>query len=317
MIYITAFLLPLLIIIFTGSKFILFIKKINFGQQIRKYGPEEHLKKSGIPTMGGLLIIGVFIIVSIIIVPINARTAAVISASFLMALTGYLDDFLKIKFERSLGLTALQKIVMQLAAALIPALVIIFIIDTPPIIVPFLGSYQINLFLRFLFIMFVVTGTANAVNLTDGLDGLAAGVTLIVSLAFAVLFYLFGIIDLMLLMLVMGGSCTAFLWFNANPAEIFMGDVGSLGIGGFLAAAAVISGTELYLLIIGFIYVIETLSVMLQVPYFKITGGRRIFKMTPIHHHFELKGMAENKIVFRFIITTIIFSLLAITSVLL
>lgn len=317
MIYITAFLLPLLIIIFTGSKFILFIKKINFGQQIRKYGPEEHLKKSGIPTMGGLLIIGVFIIVSIIIVPINARTAAVISASFLMALTGYLDDFLKIKFERSLGLTALQKIVMQLAAALIPALVIIFIIDTPPIIVQFLGSYQINLFLRFLFIMFVVTGTANAVNLTDGLDGLAAGVTLIVSLAFAVLFYLFGIIDLMLLMLVMGGSCTAFLWFNANPAEIFMGDVGSLGIGGFLAAAAVISGTELYLLIIGFIYVIETLSVMLQVPYFKITGGRRIFKMTPIHHHFELKGMAENKIVFRFIITTIIFSLLAITSVLL
>jgi phospho-N-acetylmuramoyl-pentapeptide-transferase len=317
MIYITAFLLPLLIIILTGSKFILFIKKLNFGQQIRKYGPEDHLKKSGIPTMGGLLIIGVFIIISIILVPLNLRTISVISAAFLMALTGFLDDFLKIKLKRSLGLTALQKIAMQIAAALIPALIIIFILDTPPVIVPFLGSYQINLFLRFLFIIFVVTGTANAVNLTDGLDGLAAGVTLIVSLAFAVLFYNYGIIDLMLLMLIMAGSCTAFLWFNANPAEIFMGDVGSLGIGGFLAAAAVISGTEIYLLIIGFIYVIETLSVMLQVPYFKLTGGRRIFKMTPIHHHFELKGIAENKIVFRFIIITIIFSLLALTSVLL
>jgi phospho-N-acetylmuramoyl-pentapeptide-transferase len=317
MIYIKAFLLPLLIILFTGNKFILYIKKINFGQQIRKYGPEEHLKKSGIPTMGGVLIIGAFIITSIVLVPLNVRTVSVIAAAFLMALTGFLDDFLKIKFERSLGLTALQKIVMQLAAALIPALIIIFIIDTPPIIVPFLGSYQINLFLRFLFIMFVVTGTANAVNLTDGLDGLAAGVTLIVSLAFALLFYMSGNNDLMLLMLVMGGSCTAFLWFNANPAEIFMGDVGSLGIGGFLAASAVISGTEIYLLIIGIIYVIETLSVMLQVPYFKITGGRRIFKMTPIHHHYELKGIAENKIVFRFIIITIIFSLLALTSVLL
>lgn len=317
MIYITAFLLPLLIIILTGSKFILFIKKINFGQQIRKYGPEEHFKKSGIPTMGGLLIIGVFMIISVILVPLNLRTVSVLSAVFLMALTGFLDDFLKIKLERSLGLTALQKIAMQIAAALIPALIIIFIIDTPPIIVPFLGSYQINPYLRFIFIIFVVTGTANAVNLTDGLDGLAAGVTLIVTLAFAFLFYNYGIIDLMLLMLIMAGSCTAFLWFNANPAEIFMGDVGSLGIGGFLASAAVISGTEIYLLIIGFIYVIETLSVMMQVPYYKITGGRRIFKMTPIHHHFELKGIAENKIVFRFIIITIIFSLLSLISVLL
>lgn len=317
MIYLTAFLLPLLIIILTGSKFILFIKRLNFGQQIRKYGPEEHFKKSGIPTMGGLLIIGVFIIISILLAPINLRTTAVISTVFLMGLTGFLDDFLKIKYKRSLGLTALQKVLMQTAAALIPALIVIFIIDNPSIIIPFLGSYQFNPILRFLFILFVVIGTANAVNLTDGLDGLAAGVSLIACLAFAALFYFFGFKDLIVLMLIMAGSCTAFLWFNANPAEIFMGDVGSLAIGGFLASAAVISGTELYLIIIGFIYVIETVSVMLQVPYFKITGGRRIFKMTPIHHHFELGGMAENKIVFRFIITTIILSLLALTSVLL
>ena len=314
MLYIMAYLLPLFLIILSGGKFIKFIRKINFGQQIREYGPEEHLKKSGIPTMGGLLIIGIFLILSMIFAELNIKTTAVLAVTFLMSLTGFLDDFLKIKLERSLGLRAWQKIILQIVAALIPAIIITYLMETPPLMVPFLGNFQLNPLLRFLLTLFVVIGSSNAVNLTDGLDGLAASVTAVVSLSFAVIFYLTNNLDLMIMMIIMTGSCTAFLWYNANPAQIFMGDVGSLGIGGFLAASAVLSGTELYLLIIGFIYVMETVSVMIQVPYYKITGGKRIFRMTPIHHHFELKGIAENKIVFRFAIITIIFSLLALLS---
>ncbi len=314
MLYIMAYLLPLFLIILSGGKFIKFIRKINFGQQIREYGPEEHLKKSGIPTMGGLLIIGIFLILSMIFAELNIKTTAVLAVTFLMSLTGFLDDFLKIKLERSLGLRAWQKIILQIVAALIPAIIITYLMETPPLMVPFLGNFQLNPLLRFLLTLFVVIGSSNAVNLTDGLDGLAASVTAVVSLSFAVIFYLTNNLDLMIMMIIMAGSCTAFLWYNANPAQIFMGDVGSLGIGGFLAASAVLSGTELYLLIIGFIYVMETVSVMIQVPYYKITGGKRIFRMTPIHHHFELKGIAENKIVFRFAIITIIFSLLALLS---
>lgn len=314
MLYIMAYLLPLFLIILSGGEFIKFIRKINFGQQIREYGPEEHLKKSGIPTMGGLLIIGIFLILSMIFAELNIKTTAVLAVTFLMSLTGFLDDFLKIKLERSLGLRAWQKIILQIVAALIPAIIITYLMETPPLMLPFIGNFQLNPLLRFLLTLFVVIGTSNAVNLTDGLDGLAASVTAVVSLSFAVIFYLTNNLDLMIMMIIMAGSCTAFLWYNANPAQIFMGDVGSLGIGGFLAASAVLSGTELYLLIIGFIYVMETVSVMIQVPYYKITGGKRIFRMTPIHHHFELKGIAENKIVFRFTIITIIFSLLALLS---
>ena len=315
--YILAYLLPLLIIIFSGNSFIKFIKKINFGQQVRDYGPESHLKKAGIPTMGGLLIISVFIIISLLIVPKTIEVLVVLIVTFIMGLTGFLDDFLKIKLSRSLGLKAWQKVMLQLIAALITAAAAVFILEEKGIIIPFIGSYQLGLFSKFSLTFLVVIGTSNAVNLTDGLDGLAAGVTAVVSLAFAVIFYVLGLSNYILLMLIMAGSCTAFLWFNSNPAAVFMGDVGSLAIGGFLGAAAVLSSTEIYLLIIGGIYVMETLSVMIQVPYYKLSGGKRVFKMTPIHHHFELSGLAENKIVFRFIIITVILSIFALSSVIL
>jgi phospho-N-acetylmuramoyl-pentapeptide-transferase len=233
-----------------------------------------------------------------------------------MALTGFLDDFLKIKLERSLGLRAWQKIILQTAAAAVTAVTAVLLVNQHNIIVPFFTSYELGAVLKFILAFIVVIGSSNAVNLTDGLDGLAAGVTTIVCLAFAVLFYLINLPEYSLLMLIMAGSTTAFLWFNANPATVFMGDVGSLAMGGFLGAVAVLTASELYLLIIGGIYVVETLSVMIQVPYFKITGGKRVFKMTPIHHHFELSGLAENKIVFRFVITTILLSLFALISVL-
>ena len=312
--YILAYLLPLIIIILSGNNFIKYIKKINFGQQVRDYGPKSHLEKAGIPTMGGLLIISVFLIVVFIMLPLKLEIMIILLTTFIMAFTGFLDDFLKVKLERSLGLKAWQKIIMQIAAAAVTVFSAVFILDQQNIIIPFLGSYDIGVFAKIILAFIVVIGSSNAVNLTDGLDGLAAGITSIVTLAFAVLFYFFELPDYSLIMLIMSGCSTAFLWFNANPASIFMGDVGSLAIGAFLGAVAVLTASEIYLLIIGGIYVIETVSVMIQVPYYKITGGKRVFKMTPIHHHFELSGLAENKIVFRFSIITILLSLFALTS---
>lgn len=314
--YIVAYILPLLLIISSGNTFINYIKKINFGQQVRDYGPESHLEKAGIPTMGGILIISVFILISLFMLSLSFEIIAILLTTFIMALTGFLDDFLKIKFERSLGLRAWQKIVLQTAAAAVTAVTAVFLVNQHNIMIPFFTSYNLGVFLKFMLAFIVVIGSSNAVNLTDGLDGLAAGITTVVTLALALLFYLINLSEYSLLMLIMAGSTTAFLWFNSNPASVFMGDVGSLAIGAFLGAAAVLTGTEFYLLIIGGIYVIETLSVMIQVPYFKITGGKRVFKMTPIHHHFELSGLAENKIVFRFVIITIILSLFALLSVL-
>lgn len=312
--YIMAYTLPLLLIIFSGNIFINYIKKLNFGQQVRDYGPESHFKKSGIPTMGGLLIISIFLVSSIFLVEMKFEIVVILITTFIMALTGFLDDFLKIKFERSLGLRAWQKIILQLAAAAVTAVTAVFLIDQQQLIIPFFGIYEIGSFYKFILAFIVVVGSSNAVNLTDGLDGLAAGVTTVVTLAFALLFYFLELPEYCLIMFIMAGSTTAFLWFNANPASIFMGDVGSLAIGGFLGAAAVLTASEIYLLIIGGIYVLETLSVMIQVPYYKLTGGKRVFKMTPIHHHFELSGIAENKIVFRFIIITILLSVFSLIS---
>jgi phospho-N-acetylmuramoyl-pentapeptide-transferase len=314
--YILAYLLPLLLIIFSGNIFINYIKKINFGQQVRDYGPESHLKKAGIPTMGGLLIISAFLFFSMSLLHLNIEIIAILLTTLIMALTGFLDDFLKIKFERSLGLRAWQKIILQIAAAAVTSVVAVFVVNQHSILLPFYASYNLGAVTKFILSFIVVIGSSNAVNLTDGLDGLAAGITTVVTLAFALLFYLLNLPEYSFLMLIMAGSTTAFLWYNANPASVFMGDVGSLAIGAFLGAAAVFTAAELYLLIIGGIYVIETLSVMIQVPYYKITGGKRVFKMTPIHHHFELTGLPENKIVFRFVIITIILSLFALLSIL-
>jgi phospho-N-acetylmuramoyl-pentapeptide-transferase len=312
--YIIAYILPLILIILSGNYFIDYIKKLNFGQQVREYGPESHFKKAGVPTMGGLLIISVFLIVALLMLPLKLEIIIILITTFIMALTGFLDDFLKVKLERSLGLKAWQKIIMQIAAAAVTVFTAVFILNQHSLIIPFLDSYEIGAAAKTILAFIVIIGSSNAVNLTDGLDGLAAGITSVVTLAFAILFYFFELTDYSLIMLIMSGSCTAFLWFNANPASVFMGDVGSLAIGAFLGAVVVLTASEIYLLIIGGIYVIETLSVIIQVPYYKITGGKRVFKMTPIHHHFELSGLAENKIVFRFSIITILLSLFALTS---
>lgn len=194
------------------------------------------------------MIVFTFLLITSIIIDLELNTAVVLFTTFFMGLAGFLDDFLKIKFSRSLGLKAWQKLTLQTLAALIVAIVLIYFNDTPPLLLPFFNSFELNSILRFTLTLFVVIGTANAVNLTDGLDGLAASVTVIVSLSFAIIFYLLALEEFMIMMLIMAGSCMAFLWFNSYPAEIFMGDVGSLAIGGFLASTAVLTGTEFFYL---------------------------------------------------------------------
>ncbi|RCW51379.1 MULTISPECIES: phospho-N-acetylmuramoyl-pentapeptide-transferase [unclassified Halanaerobium] len=314
MVYITAFLIPLFLMLCFGNPFISLLKKINFGQQIREFGPKNHLKKSGIPTMGGVLILLIFVFSLLLFAELNLKIAVVLVSSLIMAAAGFMDDFLKIKLSRSLGLTAVQKIGLQFISALVVIIYLYFRAEPYYVLIPFVGSYSIPFYLTAVLSFFTIIGAANAVNLTDGLDGLAAGTTLVVSLTFAVIFFSFSNDYFTVMMLILAGSCLGFLWFNGNPAQVFMGDVGSLAIGGILGTAAVITGTEFYLLTAGGVYVAETVSVMIQVPYFKLTGGKRVFKMTPIHHHFELAGTAENKVVIRFIIVNVILSLLTIYS---
>src|SRR6056297_2600514 len=282
--YFAAISIPFFLILFSGKWMINFLKKINFGQQIRKEGPQSHLQKEGIPTMGGILIL-IGIISSIIFLEINYNLIIALVTTLGMGLIGFLDDYLKIKKGRSLGLTALAKIIGQFGFGLIISLII-----------------------------FIVVGTANAVNLTDGLDGLASSITAVVAASYAFIVYGLYFEQLTLFSLSIVGACLGFIWYNSHPAEVFMGDIGSLGLGGAIAALAVLTRTELFLLIIGGVYVIETISVILQVLYFKATNGKRIFKMTPIHHHFELKGWEEPKVVFRFLLIGIIFSIVGLYS---
>ncbi|MGM0436877.1 MAG: phospho-N-acetylmuramoyl-pentapeptide-transferase [Bacillota bacterium] len=312
--YFLAISIPFFILLISGNWMIKFLKKINFGQQVRKEGPESHFEKEGIPTMGGVLILS-GILISSVFLKINKNLLIALITTFGMGLVGFLDDYLKIKKERSLGLTALAKIIGQFGFAIIISLYVYF---TPEIsnslIIPFTSnSFEIGIFIIPL-IVFTVVGTANAVNLTDGLDGLASSVTAVVAASYTFITSALYFDQLSLFSLIIVGACLGFIWYNSHPAEVFMGDVGSLGLGGAIASLAVLTRTELLLLIIGGVYVIETVSVILQVLYFKATKGKRIFRMTPIHHHFELKGWDEPKVVFRFLLIQIIFSIIGLYS---
>ena len=312
--YFVAISIPFFILLVSGNSMIKFLKKINFGQQVREEGPESHFQKEGIPTMGGILILfGIFI--SSLFLKINDNLLIALITTFGMGLVGFLDDFLKIKRERSLGLTALAKIIGQFGFALIISLYVYLSSGiSNSLIIPFTGnSIELGILIIPL-ILFTVVGTANAVNLTDGLDGLASSVTAVVAASYTLITLTLYFEQLSLFSLSIVGACLGFIWYNSHPAEVFMGDVGSLGLGGAVAALAVLTRTELFLLIIGGVYVIETISVILQVLYFKATNGKRIFRMTPIHHHFELKGWEEPKVVFRFLLIAIIFSIFGLYS---
>jgi len=315
MVYFIAVGLPFLILILFGSGLIKGLKYLNFGQQIRGEGPSSHMKKEGVPTMGGILIILAVVITSFLVLNLNTSIIWALITTLGMGFVGFLDDIIKIRSKRSLGLKAREKLLGQIFVGLILGIYVTFYSDLGTSILFPVTGWELDLgYWLIFFIVFIVVGFSNAVNLTDGLDGLASGVTLIVVTSFAVLVSAMGFNQLALYGLIIGGSCLGFIWFNSHPAQVFMGDVGSLALGGAVAALAVLSRTELFLVIIGGIYVVEALSVMIQVSYFKLTKGKRVFRMTPIHHHYELNGLAEGKVVARFWIISIIFAILGLAS---
>ena len=269
-------------VLVTGPFFIPELHKLKFGQSIREEGPKSHQKKSGTPTMGGIMIILGITLGTLAAAP---WTPEVLLAVFIMLghfVLGFLDDYIKVVKKRNLGLKARQA--TQVLG-----------IDTD-IWIPGLDENVSLGALYYPLVLFVLVGTSNAVNLTDGLDGLAAGTVAIAASAFAVVSVLTGHGDLAYLCVAMAAACLAFLRFNAHPAKVFMGDTGSLALGGALAAVGILTHTEILLAVIGFVFVCEALSVIIQVISFQTTG-KRVFRMSPIHHHFELGGWSEWKVV--------------------
>ena len=279
--------------------FIPVLKRIKAGQSIREDGPKSHLVKSGTPTMGGIVIIFAVIVACLSAGPPKRELLIIIVAFMAFGALGFTDDFVKVALKRNLGLRAYQKLTMQILIAVGIALYADATGLSTGILVPFanvywdLGNFYIP------FVVFVIVAMANSVNLTDGLDGLAAGVTLIVALFLALAGTLIGESISAVFCASLAGSCLGFLLFNKHPAKVFMGDTGSLALGGGLAVAAVLMNMALIIPLVGGIFVAEALSVVLQVASFK-TRGKRIFKMAPLHHHFELTGWKETKIVLVF-----------------
>lgn len=276
------------------------LKKLNFGQNIREDGPASHQKKSGTPTMGGIFII-LTVVLSILTTAREFDPQLIVATLSCVGfgVVGFLDDLLKKIRGKNLGLRSWQK---MLGILIISLMIIGYMIGSQTFsqLHPVLMLLKLNNpYLYLIFSFLVLSGTSNAVNLTDGLDGLASGAGIIAFLAFALLNFQHGNESLTYFCITMAFSLLAFLWFNHHPAQVFMGDVGSLSIGGALGTVALLSHTELNLLLIGLLFVVEALSVMIQVTSFKLTG-KRVFKMSPIHHHFELLGWPETKVVIRF-----------------
>jgi phospho-N-acetylmuramoyl-pentapeptide-transferase len=292
----------MLITIFLGPKFIEYLRVREFGQHIREDGPQEHHAKAGTPTMGGLIIFISICVPYLVLSDRDAQSLTVFGVALGCAGIGFIDDYIKIVKRRSLGLSARYKILFQIILALVLWWVARHQVGLEPILYFRIGGASIDLgpALYFVLVFLVLAGTSNGVNLTDGLDGLAAGSCAIVLLAYtAITFVAGGQQDLALLSACLVGACIGFLWYNSFPASIFMGDTGSLGLGGGIGALAVMTQTEVLLLIIGGIFVIEALSVAIQVFSFK-TFRRRVFLMAPLHHHFEMMAWSETKIMLRF-----------------
>ena len=308
---IVSFLVAIILALLTGVPYIDFLKKRLYGQEIRDVAPKSHEKKSGTPTTGGVFIVVSAIAASFIGLIMAEKTSnmaiIVLIAFIFYTFTGLKDDFAKISQHQNEGLTPRQKLFLQFAIAVLPA---IYMTMNGQTLLTF-GDWHINLGWFYpIFAVIFIAGMSNAVNLTDGLDGLAATNTVIVCLAIIVINLTMNHTGLAIISASVAGACIGFLYFNKYPAKVFMGDTGSLALGGLLGTLAVIGKFEVWLLPMAFIFIGETLSVMLQVLSFKLTG-KRIFKMTPIHHHFELSGWKETKVVLVFSAITFIFSVWA------
>lgn len=300
-----------------GPVIIPFLRKLKVGQTVRDEGPQSHLKKNGTPTMGGILILIGVVVTSIFYVKDYPKIIPILFVTLGFGLIGFLDDYIKVVLKRSMGLRAWQKMALQILVTGVFAYYITHYTDVSLAMrVPFLsGTYLDFGWLNIPILFFVVIGTVNGTNFTDGLDGLASSVTVLVATFFTVVAIgLNSGIEPITCAVV--GALLGFLLFNVHPASVFMGDTGSLALGGFVAATAYMMQMPLFLVIVGFIYVIEVLSVMIQVSYFKISGGKRIFKMAPIHHHFELCGWSETRVVAVFSIVTALLCLVALMGIL-
>lgn len=302
-----------------GTKLLIpFLKQKQFGQFIREEGPEAHKKKAGTPTMGGVMIVlGIVAGLAYAIFTNGnaADTFAIIFTMLVFGAIGFLDDFEKIAKKNNLGLTAKQKILLQVLLSLGIGIYMILGGNGTDVLIPFVNVY-VNFGVLFMpFVILTEVAMSNGVNLSDGLDGLASSVTLVVAILLAVVGYTHDVYILTVSGLAIAGSLIGFLVFNKYPAKIFMGDTGSMALGGVLSAIAIVSKTEFLLPIAGIIYVVESLSVIIQVVYFRKTGGKRFFRMAPIHHHFELGGMKEYNVVKLFTLVTVCSSVVAYFSV--
>ena len=313
------FIIPVLISfalsVILGPVIIPILRKLKMGQTERVDGVQSHLKKAGTPTMGGVIILGSIVVTSLFFIKDYPNIIPILFVTVGFGLIGFLDDYLKVVMKRSDGLYPKQKMGLQLLVTAIFAFYIVKFTDVPLTLrVPFLDGTYLDLGILTIPMLFVVMiGTVNGVNFTDGLDGLASSVTVLVATFFTVV--AIGIksgIEPITCAVV--GALLGFLLFNVYPASVFMGDTGSLALGGFVASTAYMLQMPLFIVIVGAIYLIEVLSVIIQVAYFKKTGGKRIFKMAPIHHHFELCGWSETKVVAVFSIVTAILCLIALMA---
>jgi len=342
----TALLIGLLI----GPFLIDRLREFQIGQYIREEGPESHQKKGGTPTMGGILICISILVPTLLWSDLsNPFVWLVMGSTLAFGAIGFADDYIKVLHKRNLGLTSMQKLALQFLVSGAVAIALLALRGqgeySTRLMMPFIKGYRPNLiidhllhtayfwplaFLPFIiFVMLVITFSSNAVNLTDGLDGLAIGCTIIAAGALTVLTYVSGhavfsdylelqrmpmVSEVVVFCGAMVGASIGFLWYNAHPAEIFMGDVGSLALGGAIATVAVVIKQELLLPFIGGVFILEAVSVILQVGSYKLRGGKRIFKMAPLHHHFELSGWSESKVITRFWIMALVFALFALTT---
>ena len=304
----------LLICVFLSPKFIEFLREREFGQNIRPEGPEGHHEKAGTPTMGGVILVTAISVPFLVLGGQKPQSLAVFGVAVACAALGFADDWTKIVKRRSLGLRARTKLIVTIVISIGLFVAATKWADKSEVLRLRLVDYQIDLGVAYIvFVYLVVAGTTSAVNLTDGLDGLAAGCAAIVLLSFiAITFVTTGQRDLAVLSACLVGACIGFLWFNSFPAQIFMGDTGSLFLGGAIAGLAVMTKTEVLLIVIGGIFVVEALSVVIQVISFQ-AFRKRVFLMAPIHHHFELQAWSETKIILRFWIVAAICSAIGFT----
>ena len=291
------------------------LRRMKFSQTEREFGPESHLKKAGTPTMGGIMILLGTAAAAVYTIPGHPRTIPVFFLMIAFGVIGFVDDYLKVVKRNSDGLMPRQKLLLEFAVTAVYLLLAVKVFGVSlGLYIPFTGGRIVSIgFLAIPLLFFAVLGTVNAVNFTDGLDGLASSVTIVVSLFFAAAALITGSETGGAAAAVIG-ALMAFLLYNSYPASVFMGDTGSLALGGFVAGMAYILNMPLFILIVGIIYFVEIVSVMMQVTYFKATGGKRIFKMTPIHHHFEKSGWSETRIVAVFTVITALAALIGILA---